>query len=993
MSLVSPPALNVHLEPVTSETPASAITRVGASRTGSSPSAANRNPALSILDASTAVLKRPALGEDVQLGMLYDYRTSQFYAGVSLWDNSVVNAEQILPEQMVQNGDFTYSFSLDEARSDAALDAEGGLDLDLGMTKATGAAKYLNDGKSSTHEARINASCTIVRRTRRIPQEILASMQHEGRLNDPRYTHYVGEVVEGGSATLSFVQTCSSDENAKEVLGRLEAKIIPLSAAGNINTSFNEKKNSMLEGVRISYSGAIAESVASMEDARRIAQEMPTKLKQQLNTLEYKLFPLQVLDSALRREIRGLDAGLVSRTSAALKASAQRLLQLQDLREQDTYRAAFPIIGEQIMNIHTVFSNADTLFKQTARRILPLLRNQSLDYTAHSSELQAAVALLEQRTKFTGQFIAKKYKELRILQEHIASLVADGFENHLSGMAVQSLAAGPSPRLLLSFGGTSINRAQHSLQKIIESPDIRNTDDDESGSDSDTEDNEWFANPQTVTNLESNCLMLRVQRSRSPAPPAVTFGIASIDKAFRPGNDRRSRTTVGDIILDYKGKLHIVTGLLPGAPKVVDLRIEDQIVHVTWERIRSHEEDLVLPTTGFVVRYRPRPNLAKDGAFPHAKGIEEFVERFIAFSSCSLAIGGPSEAKLYDDCDYEVGVCVETEIGRSAWSDSIIGRTIKLPSVASRMIDFYNQHQRNLKRSQVGVRPWQLDSSGAKGSLYLGLKTQAERACTDARFKNELAVRIVDVAPEFEPETEPASIPDQDNTIVVIFAGCTGHGKSTEINAFISYLLGGAVDDHARIMVIDDRGANQAGAVTQFVTCYRLRPLSSLFQGKTLLIVDTPGYGDTRGVERDTFVTAAMSMFFKTITHVHAIIFTCRANETRTTLLSPVSTYIFSLFSKDVQGCLQTIYTYSDAGVPQARTALTELKWPVKNGEVEVNNAAFTVDLDTQNPEKVRDWWLMSVKGQDEIMRMLLGKRPVSTTGSADVTKNRLDLE
>ncbi len=228
---------------------------------------------------------------------------------------------------------------------------------------------------------------------------------------------------------------------------------------------------------------------------------------------------------------------------------------------------------------------------------------------------------------------------------------------------------------------------------------------------------------------------------------------------------------------------------------------------------------------------------------------------------------------------------------------------------------------------------------------------------------------------------------------MAVFAGSSGHGKSTQINAFVSYMLGGETDDFARIMVVDDRGANQAQSVTQYVTCYRIRPLSSLFKGKTVLIVDTPGYGDARGFERDAFVTAAISVFFNTVEHVNAIVFTCRANEARTTFLSPVSTYVFSLFAKDVKSCLRTIYTFSDAGVPLARGALRELRWPVENGEVEVNNAAFTIELDNRNAQKVRDWWLMSVKGQFRVLQMLLRRSPVPTAASASVTENRLILE
>ncbi|KAK4031565.1 hypothetical protein C8A01DRAFT_21239 [Parachaetomium inaequale] len=48
------------------------------------------------MSLSTIVLPKPALGQDVQLGMLYDVRSGQFFASLSLWDNDVVNAKQQL---------------------------------------------------------------------------------------------------------------------------------------------------------------------------------------------------------------------------------------------------------------------------------------------------------------------------------------------------------------------------------------------------------------------------------------------------------------------------------------------------------------------------------------------------------------------------------------------------------------------------------------------------------------------------------------------------------------------------------------------------------------------------------------------------------------------------------------------------------------------------------------------------------------------------------
>ncbi|KAK6523032.1 hypothetical protein TWF281_002454 [Arthrobotrys megalospora] len=948
------------------------------------------------------ILSQPALGQDVQLGMLYNACSSQFFAGVSLWDNDVVNANQKLDEEKVLCTDFDFSCSLEEARKNSALDVEGSLSLDLKLFSATGSAKYLNDSKSSMHEARVNVSCTIVRRTRRIPQEVLASLKYEKYLDDPRYTHYVAEVVEGGSATLSFVRSCSSAEEAKKLTGELKMNIVRIPIEGGAKVEFSDKYESKFENVNVSYSGAMAENVSTLEDARRVAGEMPTKLAKQLNTLRYKLLPLSVLDSRVKRLIRSLNANLVTETAAALKAGTTASLRLRDLVEEDVFQKQFPAIGRQISNLQTAFSAAETEFMEDARRLLPELRDGTTNENHKTEQLQAAVDLFKSRTKSAEDFIKLKDREASVLRETVAELLGSNFENHLGGIKPRSLIDGRAPRLLLSFGGPSIRRANHPLQAKIESrPGSSGTDasaanqkgdaeDDDDSSDEDDE--EWFEDQRTVASVRQSCAELRHQRLR--AATGVTFGVASIDKAFRPGKNKKTKTNIGDIVLDNQGKLLIVTGMLPAAPAAPKLIIEGQTITVTWIQERQKLEQLAIPTTGFIIRYCRQLNPIKDGAFPRASYKEATKEVNCAASETKVVLG-----PLSDDCDYKVELSIQIIVGASAWSTPATGRTARLPSVASEMIDFFNKNKDMLSKGAPGRKPWDLytpNNGNSKKVLFLGCAEAAVRKITDKRFFGQVAVRIVDVAAEFKREIKAAPVEDQGNTVVVVFVGTSGHGKSTEINAFISYLLSGEIDDPARILVIDDREAKQSSSVTQFVTCFRIRPLSPLFEGKTLLIVDTPGYGDSRGIERDAFVTAAMSEFFKTVNHVNAIIFTCRANEMRTTFLEPISTYIFSLFAKNVRSCLRTIYTFSDAGAPPARGSLTKLGWPVANGEISVNNSAFKIDLDgSDNDNVVRDYWLLSLKGQDRIMKMLLGAcaSPVPTDKSALVTRNRISLE
>lgn len=930
-----------------------------------------------------SVITRPALGHDIQLGMLWDARTGDVFGGLSLWKDSDINAAQEIEEGKVQGAAYAYSLSLDEARKNTGLDAEASLSLDLGIIEAKGAAKYLSHKRASTFEARVDVSCTIVRRTRRIPMEKLVNIPYEAQLSNARYTHFVGEVVEGGSATLSFIQSCSSAEEAKAVTGKLEAKLKSLAVSGLVELHWTEEDKAAFERTKISYSGAMAENVVNFADAMRVAREMPTKLMQQMNTLSYKLLPLSLLDNAARRAVRNLDATLVSSAIAVLNAGTTARLQLDEILDQ-VLLDTFPVVKRQVTSFTTAFAACQMRFTQEMHALLPRLKDGTTDEVPGVQHLHRVVAAFELQTRLASDYVAKKRKEAQVLSTTIAALLADGFENHFEASAlVASLDSTCPPRLILSLGGSGIDTVEHSMQRRLDpnlSSEVRVN---SNGSEDDDDDElEWFEAQPTVSSVMSSCSALRQLRARQNRDLPATFAVASIDRAYAPGEAKRRRTQIGDIVLDHAGKFLLVSGELPSALGAPALQVTDQTITASWEAPQSP----VLSATGFVVRYRPRPNEVLDGIRQHAAENEPFKELQVGAYASTASVGG-----LRHNTDYEVSVCVETIVGRSEWSLSATARTMKLPSEASQIITFFLTNSDTLTHASDGQWEW---IAGTKPTLFLGNTVVAERTCGPGPFQNQLAMRIVDVAPQYKPEINAADVCDPDNTKVLVFVGTTGHGKTTQINSFISFLLDGDLRDAARVLVVDDRGMNQAKSVTKFVTCYRLRPLSPLFDGKTLLIVDTPGYGDTEGVHRDRFVTAAMSELFNTLQHVNAVVFTCKANETRTTILSPVSTYVFSLFAKNVRSCLRTIYTFSDVGTPQARNVLQQLEWPVENGGVEVNNAAFAVDPPPSgNDLKLRDWWRMSMNGQQCVLQMLLRMEPVPTEPSAQVTTDRLALE
>ncbi|CAL8366444.1 unnamed protein product [Boreogadus saida] len=90
----------------------------------------------------------------------------------------------------------------------------------------------------------------------------------------------------------------------------------------------------------------------------------------------------------------------------------------------------------------------------------------------------------------------------------------------------------------------------------------------------------------------------------------------------------------------------------------------------------------------------------------------------------------------------------------------------------------------------------------------------------------------------------------RNRTIMVL--GATGAGKSTLVNGMINYILGVTWDDTFRFKLVDeDTAKSQAHSQTSNVTVYKLNHREGFQIDYSLTIVDTPGFGDTRGIERD----------------------------------------------------------------------------------------------------------------------------------------------
>ncbi|KAF3857737.1 hypothetical protein F7725_010938 [Dissostichus mawsoni] len=136
--------------------------------------------------------------------------------------------------------------------------------------------------------------------------------------------------------------------------------------------------------------------------------------------------------------------------------------------------------------------------------------------------------------------------------------------------------------------------------------------------------------------------------------------------------------------------------------------------------------------------------------------------------------------------------------------------------------------------------------------------------------------------------------------------GATGAGKTTLINGMINYILGVEWEDAYRFKLVDeDQSKTQAESQTSEVTVYKINHQEGFKIPYSLTIVDTPGFGDTRGIKRDKQITEQLRNLFsakRSVSEIDAVCFVAQASLAR---LTPTQQYVFdsvlSIFGKDVE--------------------------------------------------------------------------------------------
>jgi GTP-binding protein EngB required for normal cell division len=149
-----------------------------------------------------------------------------------------------------------------------------------------------------------------------------------------------------------------------------------------------------------------------------------------------------------------------------------------------------------------------------------------------------------------------------------------------------------------------------------------------------------------------------------------------------------------------------------------------------------------------------------------------------------------------------------------------------------------------------------------------------------------------------------------------IVLGETGVGKSTQLNSLVNFLQGVEIDDDFRYQLISESSNNdQSKSQTSSANIYCVE---SQIGYPPVVIIDTPGYGDTRGIEKDHQIDQMLhNLFTKEVEKIHLVCFVTKSSSAR---LTATQNYVFNkvltMFGKDIAENFLFVLTFCDGGDP-----------------------------------------------------------------------------
>ncbi|XP_059915972.1 uncharacterized protein LOC132463689 isoform X2 [Gadus macrocephalus] len=911
-----------------------------------------------------------ALGRPFSLGMLYDCRNDSLIPALKLWDREALEKEADERPQPNSEFDILASDSIEDKSS--ALNVEASLQASFlcGMVDLEGSAKFLSDSKHSINQARVVLNYKTTTKFKEL------SMNHIGRGNvkhpyvfeSGQATHVVTGILYGAQAFFVFDRELSQKEDRQDIEGNLKVLIqkipsLKIDGKGSLNMAGKDKVNVDKFNCKFYGDFNLKKPPVSFQDAIEVYQSLPKLLGtngENAVPLKVWLMPLTALDSAAAQLVRQISDSLVRDAQNVLEDLNELERRCKDA-ESCTTTKQFPQISKKVKAFKELIFRQKVQFQNIMAKKLPLIRGGGEEESVlaeilkkiHSSpfksgEMNEWMDCKEKEIKIISSLINKMPNMMIVASSHntLQSEIHSGDVRHTVCFVFTSLE-GPEPYL-------------SALSKYLDE-----TKQDDVPCAYDMEKEQWFSANVTYEKMQ----LFKDFAEANKEKKNIRFLAGAIS------DDEKKGATLH---LYKDGSLANYNFEPPSKPEMTT----GDITHNSVTLNISPPQFGLTTVTHYTVEFcvhgddvwdQQMESKAGDVIVSGLKINEGYQFRCRAW--CAVGLGPACEGspliktlpssppeKLQVEC-YSTELSVSWEKPSELGSGAGIKQYILEYAETSPEVNpeeciwskpIFTANDSQLVKVIPGLQPSTRYTVRVRcdcGLSGLG-KEESVVVCTK-KLSDKLATSIKASSKVIEPGSPSVfKLPLEKNNSridgcksytfgndsvktnrTVMFLGATGSGKSTLINGMINYILGIDWKDSFRFKLInEDQSKSQAESQTTHVTTYKINHQEGFKVPYSLTLVDTPGFGDTRGIESDKAITEQIRSLFtsaKGVFEIDAICFVTQASQVR---LTASQKYVFdsvlSIFGKDVAENICILVTFADGQQPPVLEAINAAKIP-----------------------------------------------------------------
>ncbi|XP_051808949.1 uncharacterized protein LOC127535327 [Acanthochromis polyacanthus] len=994
-----------------------------------------------------------ALGRPFSLGMLYDCRQDMIIPGMTLWDRD--DLERNTKEQLKPSSQFEIVASESIEDKSSALNVEASLKASFlgGLVEVEGSAKYLHDDKKSKNQARVTLKYETTTKFQELSMNHLGkgNVKHPDVFEQSLATHVVAGILYGAQAFFVFDREVSEKENHQDIQGNLKVMIkkIPcFSIEGEGSLKMEDKDTTNVEKFSCKFHGdfSLVKNPVSYQEAVEVYQSLPTLLGangEKAVPMKVWLLPLTSLDSSAAKLVRQISIRLVQEVQSVLEDFSELEMRINDALRSTTVQQ-FPQIGEKIKGFKEMCSEFKLEFQRTLAKKLPSIRG--------GGEEEAELAEILKK-RHSSPFNSKNLNEWMDCKER-EIFILKSFTKMMKNTKIISSQAGLDEELFsakhaVCFVFTSLRSDEPYLSALsnylkgttkseqIQDPRIHNI-----------EKEQWYRSKETtdemrkkaklssdfaeanMENKNTKFLMVGLTNETQKGSSIYLYEDGfSVSENFEPPS-KPETVTAADIN-------HNSVNLKVSPPRFGAENITSYFVEFCVRGEEEWKQKKVLkagevtvsdlsPNTEYMFRCRAVTSAGIGPANVVSDSIKTLPcsppgEPHVEANSCEISVSWKKPAELGQDVQILSYILEFAQTDNKGKQEDLQWKQMKTTAEEAIISGLQSETGYAVRvRCDCGV------DGKSKESITVNVSTTKREFARLAEYLKHISKETNSNQPliyKLPLEEEDVDIDGcrkfnfgkegmrQNRTIMLL--GATGSGKSTLINGMINYIVGVEWNDHFRFKLIDeDQSKSQAHSQTSEVTVYKINHQDGFKTPFSLTVVDTPGFGDTRGVARDKEITEQIRRLFTSINGVSELDAVCFVTQASLARLTATQRYVFdsvlSIFGKDVAENIQMLVTFADGKQPPVLEAINIAEVPCPKNDLgfpvhfKFNNSALFADNqghglggeDSDEEDNFDEmFWKMGIKSMEKFFTALGKMKTKSLLMTQEVLKERKHLE